>query len=104
MSWYDSNGETAIIIINVFTIVLSILGLKYAHERFSLLCPITIIWAILMFISYYLGKFLIRDPYNPTQKDIEKLTDHRKLLFHLSLVAYYAQFMYVGWTFFSSKK
>ena len=56
-----------------------------------------------MFVVYYLRKFLIFDPTNPNQKDIEKLTNHRKLLFHLSLVAYYAQFMYVGWTFFSSK-
>ena len=103
MSWYNSNGETAIIIINVLTIVLSIVSLKYAPMSFTKMSPFTLAWGILMFLYYYLVKILVIQKTDSKSIDVNQLTNHRKNSFHLSLLSYYIQFVFVSFIFFSSK-
>lgn len=92
MSFYNSNGETTITVLNSITIVLSVLCIIIKGE-YSFIYPV--FFGIIMF-AWYFGResaiyteSYINDPIK-YEKDLE---EHRKLLFHLSLIPYYILFV-----------
>jgi hypothetical protein len=96
MSWYNSNGETAINIVNGLTMSLAGFSMLFLPSDYSKSSFFPIVFGAIMFVWYYGRKNHLE---LKNSKDTNKLTEdlyaHRKLLFHLSLIPYYIYFIII---------
>lgn len=94
MSWYNSNGETAINVLNGLTISLAGFSMLFLPHEYSKTSLYPIIFGAIMFAWYYGRKNNLQ--YEKDENILtKKLEEHRKITFHISLIPYYIYFIVI---------